>query len=251
MRACLRHLSCLLTLGTVTTCAAAPTVLAAKPETVVLLHGLYGAPLAMKRLEWTFKHQGYHVLNLAYPTWRTPLEEAVESHLHRALQTKLPAGTEKVHFVTHSMGGIALRQYLSQHAITNLGRVVMLAPPNQGSRMAHPFKHSAVARWVMGPNLARLGTASDDLPQRAGPLNCEFGVIAGSGSLLSKWFDPAHPGDGRVAVESTKLSGMTDHLVLPIRHSFMICHREVCEQAATFITQGRFNHRQLARESRE
>ncbi len=214
-------------------------------ETVVLLHGIYGAPLAMKRLEWTFKRQGYHILNLAYPTWRTPLEEAVETHLHHALQTKLPASTEKVHFVTHSMGGIALRHYLAHHAVTNLGRVVMLAPPNQGSRMAHPFKHSAVARWVMGPNLARLGTTPDDLPQRAGPLTCEFGVISGSGSLLSQWFDPEHPGDGRVAVESTKLPGMTDHLVLPLRHSFMICHRKVCEQAATFVSQGRFNRRSL------
>lgn len=223
--------------------ASSQTAVPMKHETVVLLHGLYGMPLAMKRLERTFERQGYRVVNLAYPTWRVPLEEAVETRIHHGLQTRIPAGAERVHFVTHSMGGIALRLFLAQHAITNLGRVVMLAPPNQGSELAHPFKRCTFARWVMGPNLARLGTAPDDLPQRAGPLTCEFGVIAGSGSLLSKWFDPARPGDGRVKVEATKLPGMADHLVLPIRHSLMVCHLEVCEQAATFISQGSFTHK--------
>ncbi|MBM3871775.1 MAG: alpha/beta hydrolase [Verrucomicrobia bacterium] len=239
----LRHCAwCLFAGGLVAKVNAQEPANAATSETVVLLHGLYGAPLMMKRLEWTFRRQGYHVVNLAYPTWRVPLETAVESHLHSSLTSLTSAGTGQVHFVTHSMGGIALRMYLARHNLPNLGRVVMLAPPNQGSKLAHLFKGSAFARWVLGPNLARLGTAPEDLPQRAGPMACEFGIIAGDGSLLSKWFDPAHPGDGRVSVESTKLAGMADHLVLPVRHRFMMCQREVCAQASAFIAQGRFNH---------
>ncbi len=210
-------------------------------ECVVLLHGLYGMPLTMKRLEWAFEKSGYDVVNVGYPTWRAPLERALESHIHRAIQKRIPSGTTRVHFVTHSMGGISLRLYLDCHRVPNLGRLVMVAPPNQGSKLADPFRYCALARWLVGPNLARLGTRCGDLPQIAGSVDAELGIIAGNGSLLSKWFDPTHPGDGRVTVEATKLPGMTDHIVFPVRHSLMVLRRKTCEQAVAFISNGKFS----------
>ena len=212
-------------------------------ECVVLLHGLGRSPAAMKGLERALARQGYRVVNIGYPSLRVPVERLADVHLHHALTTQLPDDAPQIHFVTHSFGGILLRQYLSNHDLPKLGRVVMLAPPNQGSELADSSRKNSFARWLAGPNLALLGTAPGDVPKRLGPVSFDLGVIAGDRSfnpILSALLPG--PDDGKVSVASTRIEGMKDFLVLHSSHMGIKWRAETARQVARFLAHGSFQH---------
>src|SRR6266550_5882203 len=118
---------------------------------VVLVHGLGRTAWSMKRLDWTLTTKGYRVINASYPSTRLSIQDSDNAWLAGLLQERAFDRKAKIHFVTHSLGGIVLRQYLSEHQLENLGRVVMLAPPNHGSELADRFQHDYLYRRLTGP----------------------------------------------------------------------------------------------------
>jgi hypothetical protein len=195
----------------------------------------------MKRLEWICSRQGYRVLNVSYPSRKFCVEELSEDFLNNVIMTEIPPDTSKVHFITHSMGGIILRQYLSSHSLENLGAVVMLAPPNRGSEIVNLLKQNCIGRWILGPAGCQLGTEAADLPRRLGAVRYSVGVLAGSRSM-NPFFSRILPGpdDGKVAVESTKVEGMKDFRTIPSSHTWIPWRETAIEQALAFIEKQRF-----------
>jgi len=212
-----------------------------KSDVVVLLHGLGRTRSSMKGVEWALTKQGYRVVNIGYPSLRMPLERLADEHLHAALASQVPDGALRVHFVTHSFGGILLRHYLAGHSVPNLGRVVMLAPPNHGSEVVTSLRKSPFVRWFAGPNFLRLGTGPEDSPQRLAPVDFELGVIAGDRSF-NPWFSALldGPDDGKVSVASTRVEGMKDFLVVHSSHVGLKWRGETQRQIARFLERGRF-----------
>jgi len=211
-------------------------------ETVVLLHGVAMPALALHRLARKLATAGYRVVNLAYPSRALTLEQLAREHLPAGLRA---AGTEaapRLHFVAHSMGAIIVRLYLQAHRPANLGRVVLLGPPNAGSRVADRLSRSAILRWLVGPNLSRLGTATPDaVAPHLAPPDCDVGIIAGSASInpiFSRWL--REPNDGAVSVASARLAGARDFLVLPHSHTAMLWRDAVAVQVVAFLRTGRF-----------
>ncbi len=137
----------------------------------------------MKGVEWYLKRRGYRVINARYPTSGLTVEQIATTYLAPLLQTEIPRSSGKINFVTHSQGGIVLRQYLSGHQLPNLGRVVMLAPPNHGSEIVDRLQASRLIRPFLGPGYRELGTDANSLPNRLGPVNFDCGIIAGDCSL--------------------------------------------------------------------
>jgi pimeloyl-ACP methyl ester carboxylesterase len=223
--------------------AAPPTTGQARDrkDYVVLIHGLRRSALSMKGLEWVLRREGYRVINVSYPSTRITVSQAADTYLSSLLRDQVPDPEARVHFVTHSMGGIILRQYLAEHRIENLGRVVMIAPPNRGSEIVDKLRRLPLFKWLQGPGANQLATGTESAPNRLGPVGFELGVVAGDRSwnpLFSKWIPG--PDDGKVSVESTKVEGMRDFIVVHGSHTWLMWRTDVIGRALTFLQTGSF-----------
>ena len=209
-------------------------------EVVVLLHGLARSSWSMTRVRQRLEHEGYTVINVNYPSTRHPIEYLADEVLAEVVAQCCRGAT--LHIVTHSMGGIVARYYLKDRQVPNLGRVVMLSPPSQGSELVDVLKDYRLYKMVNGPAGLQLGTDPASLPSRLGPVAFELGVIAGNKSI-DPLFSQMIPGpdDGKVAVARTRVEGMKDFLVLPYNHTFIMREPEVTRQVAHFLRHGRFD----------
>ena len=211
-------------------------------DKVVLLHGLGRTHRSMKGLEKYLTDQGFEVYNIGYPSTRYPVERLAED-LREKLRGCCRGKGGRIHFVTHSLGGILLRCYMNRYPLEHPGRVVMLSPPNQGSEVVDRLKNTFLFRIVMGPAGGQLGTDPKSLPNRLGPVGFELGVIAGTGSRFAL-FSSLIPGenDGKVAVERARVEGMKDFLTVPRGHTFIMDAPEVSFQVVHFLENGVFKH---------
>ncbi|MDD5676499.1 MAG: alpha/beta fold hydrolase [Kiritimatiellae bacterium] len=208
---------------------------------VVLLHGMGRTTWSMKKIERRFVSTGFQVINVAYPSTRVPIETLATQYLEQAIATRCIQPERKIHFVTHSLGGVVLAYYLQNHTHPNLGRVVMLSPPNRGSELADRWGNNFLYRFFTGPAGQQLGTAPSSLPNRLGPVMFELGVIAGNRSL-NPWTAHMIPGanDGKVAVARAKAAGMKDFIVVPRTHTFIMRDPGVIDYVLFFINNGFF-----------
>ena len=136
---------------------------------VVLLHGLIRSSTAMKRLEWAFEDAGYRVINVNYSSTKHCIEDIAAELLAEVLRERIQDPKAKVHFVTHSLGGIVLREYLANNQLPNLGRVVMIAPPNQGSELVDKFRNFPFFKFFTGPPASSWEPAPNPCPTNSRP----------------------------------------------------------------------------------
>jgi len=193
-------------------------------------------------MENALLREGYHVANVDYDSREHRVETLAEQAITLGLEQCGEAGEiDRVHFATHSLGGILVRHYLRDHELPTLGRVVMLAPPNQGSEIIDVFGTLPGFELFSGEPAQQLGTADGSLPRQLGPVNFEVGVIAGTRSL-NPLLSMALPNldDGKVTVENTKVEGMTDFIELPYSHTFIMQRQEPIDQVIHFLAHGQF-----------
>ena len=206
---------------------------------VLLVHGLGRSERSMRPLEQHLREAGYVVHNVGYPSTSEGPDELI-AHVARSVDECRAESDAKIHFVTHSMGGILVRAYLSENRPEELGRVVQLAPPNHGSELVDRL--GKYKKWL-GPTGRELGTDDDSLPNRLELPDYDLGVIAGRGSIsLLSTMIPG-PDDGRVSVESARLPGAKDFLLIDASHTFIMRREEVAFQVDRFLQTGRFVHK--------
>jgi pimeloyl-ACP methyl ester carboxylesterase len=211
-------------------------------ECVVLLHGLARTATSMNKMQRELQNAGFATANIDYPSRDYTVEELAAMAVPEGLAAcRAQEDITQIHFVTHSLGGILVRQYLSENEIDELGRVVMLGPPNQGSAAVDELSNVPGFDWLNGPAGRQLGKGDASVPLRLGPANFEVGVIAGNRTIdpiTSAVLDD--PDDGRVAVADTKLEGMADFIVVDHSHAFMMRMRHPIELTKTFLATGSF-----------
>ena len=219
-----------------------------RPRVVILLHGLMRSSASMRPLGTFLEQQGgYQPIHVEYASSRA--EIAVHARDLDFLIRHLGPEVQEINFVAHSMGNIVVRRYLYDRrsrdgsgADRRICRMVMIGPPNQGSRMARLLKNNWLFQWMAGKAGAELGARWDDLqPTLATPV-FEFGIIAGAQSQRSriKNFALQGPDDFTVSLEETRLPGAVDTFVRPLLHSNMMRQPEVLQATLTFLPHGWF-----------
>lgn len=215
-------------------------------ECVILLHGLGRTARSMKPVEQALRAADYHVENIEYPSRLLPIEDLAKPAIEAGIKSCSRVNPDRINFVTHSMGGILVRYYLAQYDLPSLGRVVMLAPPNQGSEVVDNLKDVPGFDLINGPAGAELGTDPDSIPSKLGPVAYPVGVIAGSSTInpiLSQYLP--NPDDGKVSVARTRVDGMADFLVIRASHPLIMRNPLVIQEIVTFLRTGSFDHDSL------
>ncbi len=208
---------------------------------VVFLHGILRSRYSMAGLEKAFQGDGYRTLNVDYPSRRFSIDQLadrLQPKIHRFARSL----EGSVNFVTHSMGGLLVRAFLTRHRPPNLGRVVMLGPPNKGSEATDFWKDIWLYKTLYGPAGQEMGTGPEGPGGWGDAVDYPLGIIAGDRTVdlfhssMIKGKD-----DGKVSVESTRLAGMADHIVIPATHSLMMYNPKVIHQTLHFIRHGMFD----------
>ncbi|WP_033412104.1 lipase family protein [Methylosarcina fibrata] len=212
-------------------------------EAIILLHGLARTGRSMKNAGRLFSEYGYQIITIDYPSRHYGIERLALDYIEEGVRKCEPLPINRIHFFTHSLGGILLRYYLSRQRIDKLGRAVMLAPPNQGSEIVDKLGAWKLFKYFGGPAGLQLGTKADSLPNSLGSVHFPVGVIAGDkpvNPFLSRLISGAN--DGKVSVERCRVEGMQDFLVVPFSHTFIMQRDYIIEQSLHFIQHGFFWH---------
>lgn len=222
-------------------CMASPGASHAK-DYVVVLHGIARSAGSMQKISDHLQSHGFEALNLPYPSTDHSLEDLVEkirAQVNRFNKDK----SRKIHFVTYSMGGLLARGLLNSNRPENLGRVVMLAPPNAGSEASDFWKDNWLYQKIYGPAGQQLTTDQTQVKNLLGNrADYELGIIAGDRSI-----DPVNsliipgPDDGKVSVVNTRLEGMKAHVVIHATHTFIMNNKEAHRLTIRFLKHGDFN----------
>ena len=209
-------------------------------DCVVLLHGLARISNSMGELENKLIEADFSVANINYSSRKHNIDFLSHDAVSRGIEECLETKSEKIHFITHSLGGILVRFFFEERDLDNLGRVVMLGPPNQGSELVDRLK-PVPGFSLLGPTGSRLGTGADSILRELGPVFYEVGVIAGTRNITPLgFFFLNRPNDSVVTVESTKVQGMSDHIILPVTHTFMMRNNMVIDHSINFLKLGYF-----------
>jgi pimeloyl-ACP methyl ester carboxylesterase len=224
-----------------------PSPPVAPGQCVVVLHGMARSRQYMHPLELDLKKVGYTVVNESYPTRKETIEQ-LAARVDGYVQRCRDGGAMRIHFVTHSLGGLVARYWLRDHALPEAGRFVMLGTPNRGSEITDRFRDQWWYRISTGPAGQQIGTEADSLPNRLGPPSMETGVIAGvraANDEYTEWL--GGPNDGKVSVASTQMAGLCDYLMVDNSHYFLPRAPAVLRQVRTFLETGRFEHEGASR----
>lgn len=208
-----------------------------RQETVFLLHGVCKSPLDMIILERTLRKRGFQVVNWGYPSRNYPVSDLADQLA--AEVARHPCS--RIDFVTHSMGTIVARTYIQRYKPGNLGRFVMLGPPNQGAQMASRLRKWIVFKLLLGPAGQDLCRGSEGKCASAGIPPCEFGIIAG-GTGHRIGLNPFLPGDNDliVTMEETRLDGAKDTMRLACPHVLLPLVPKSVRAVISFLETGQF-----------
>jgi pimeloyl-ACP methyl ester carboxylesterase len=207
---------------------------------VVILHGIFRTQCSMRGLADFLKREGYAVFNLGYASTRFPLETLAE-HIHPRIDAFAATVSGRVHFIGYSMGGLLIRAYLHRHRPQHLGHVVMAGTPNGGSEVADRMKDWRLYRVLYGPAGQQLITDQGGFASAFGAVDYPLGIIAGNRTLdpiSSRWI--GKPNDGKVSIDSTRLAGMTDHIIIAATHTLFPGNRTMWRLALEFLRSGKF-----------
>lgn len=206
---------------------------------VILLHGLARSDSSMNKLARSLANEGLGVCNVGYPSTSMTVPEINQHIISEAIQRCENRGATQIHFVGHSMGAILARYTLAKSPPQKSGKLVQLAPPNQGSEIVDKLGDWPLFFRVNGPGGVSLGTGSNSVVKQLGAVQHPTLVIAGTLSI-NPFLSLLLPGrdDGKVTVENTKVAGMDQHITVRATHPLIMKRKCVIDKVVNYLSVG-------------
>jgi pimeloyl-ACP methyl ester carboxylesterase len=207
-----------------------------KDDTVVCIHGFLGHPSTMHFLKKGFQKNGWEVVNWKYPSRDKTIQEHAQVLVESMQEWAASKPLQPLHFVAHSMGCLVLRAALNNPQCpyeAKIGRVVLMAPPNQGASWARWLRQFKLARKIAKDAAGKeLMTERDFHHLGDFPMTAKVLVLAGNFSL-----NPIIEGenDGTIAVEETRLNTPHEHIVINAGHKGIVLSKKAFKLAKAFL----------------
>lgn len=209
--------------GKLPTCSDAP----GSREAVVLIHGLGSSRVLMLPLAYQIRSAGYHPKLFGYFTFFSSIPRHAQRFCDYVRRLEADPGIRRWHIVAHSMGSIITRQMLCSTPFDKLGRVVMLSPPNHGSRAAKLLSYLVpLSQTVKQITNER----SSFVRQMPSPEGIEIGVVAASHDRV-------------VTKASSHLPTESDHITVYSGHNGLLVRKRAATEVLEFLKHGKFTHR--------
>jgi pimeloyl-ACP methyl ester carboxylesterase len=214
---------------------------------VIVLHGLFRSDNSMKGMAKYLRDEGrFATFNVSYPSTQGEVADHAKT-LARILENL--HGIDEIHFVGHSLGNLVVRHYLADCTDkangkcpdSRIKRMVMLAPPNNGAQLAEVLLTNSVGGTIAGKSGQQIARDWEKLNQRLAIPEFEFGIIAG-GRNQDRGYNPWLKGDNDaiVSVETARLPGAADFVVVPTIHTIIMDNADVQQYTLRFLEHGYF-----------
>ena len=209
---------------------------------VVIIHGMAQSKKSMAKLAKYLESCNYAPIVIDYPSTKHGIENIAKNFVINQIENL--DKTKKVHIIGYSLGGIIARYVVDNYQIDSLGNIILIGSPNKGSEMAKFLENNLLVHKIFGPALKDLRPNSefwDKIKDNVHEKN--VGVIAGDFSMnpLSSLLVFDGSSDGTVSVESAKIDGMKDFLILHHSHYFLMRNNEILSYIENFLQYGIFD----------
>lgn len=211
-----------------------------KHEIVILVHGFNKDENDMFPLKRRLNGLGYRAVTVNLPLRFSALDECISIFENQLRQLAADLNYEKVHFVGHSMGGLVIRSFLANNRIAHLGRCVLIATPNQGTKLADISDKILKPLGQIYKPLQSLGSGSINIGTPVNIPKPEIGVIAGKTNKYFLSFFLSGENDGRVEIDSARCEDMIDFVIRSYGHKEIHRQAEIAELVDVFLQTGKF-----------
>ena len=197
---------------------------------IVCIHGIWMKPGVFWYMQRALNSAGYGTHLFGYSSVQQHLSANAE-YLDKFLQS-LP--DRRINFVAHSLGGLLLLNYFTDHKDDRLGKSVLLGSPLAGSAVARCCNQIKFLQPFLGKSNRELQygitqwAAPDKVIMIAGTKNLGLGQVFGS--TLSR------PNDGTVAVSETKHPKLAAHYQIPESHTSMLYSKHTLKIIKAFLS---------------
>ena len=209
-------------------------------ESIYFIHGFMRSASSMKKMAKAFQKQDYETYLWNYPSSSQTIEEHSQLLVEELQKCAQHHKGEPIHFVTHSLGGIILRAALNHPDCpeeAKIGRAVLLAPPNQGSRFARFLNRFKLMRKILGRKSGYQLLTTDTF-DHLGQFPEKLDVLIISGTF---GWNPIvkEKNDGKVGLSETILTTPHRQITVPCGHSWIMCSSNVIKHSLDFVSKSK------------
>jgi len=216
-------------------------VIAKSSNRIYILHGYAGPGFEMRTILKAVEKEGYDCTLFKYHSFVDDVD-SVGLDLIKRIQSD---GADTISFVTHSMGALVVRS-IYKHIDSLAGfpiikRIVMIAPPNNGTQVADFYYKYRFFRYFLGPNIRNMTTDSIFGAVKYPIPTCEVGLITasfGGSKTLNVLLDADN--DGLVAPKHSKLGVEKDSVYVKTWHVGLLFDKRVIRYVISFLKWGEF-----------